>query len=142
MILKNRNTNRISILIILGIIFSCQNSRQSYLRDILSDVCFWDVLDKDFNVKNVKYTYRLLPGGTCYMYRYNYSNNEKQNSVSHRDKEKGEVDIKWYVKSDSVLTIEKVDYKVLIVDKNYVLLETSSSPGFILQKNCQTFIID
>lgn len=58
------------------------------------------------------------------------------------DKEKGEVDIKWYVKSDSVLTIEKVDYKVLIVDKNYVLLETSSSPGFILQKNCQTFIID
>jgi hypothetical protein len=137
-----RNTNGISILIILGVLFSCQNPRQNYIRGILSSGCFWDVLDNDLNTKNVKYTYRLLPDGKCYMYRYHYLNKEKQNSISHMDEAKGEVDIKWYLKSDSVLTIDKMDYKVLKVDKSSIWLEDSSSHSFVLQKNCRTYIRD
>lgn len=142
MTLTKRNTSIISIIIILAVLFSCQNPHQDHIRGILSKVCFWDILDKDLNAKNVMYTYRLLPNGTCYKYRYNYLNKEKQNSVSPIDKEKGEVDIKWYMKSDSVLTIEKVDYKVLKVDNSSIWLETSSSYSFMLLKNCSTFIKD
>ena len=58
------------------------------------------------------------------------------------DEEKGEVDIKWHLKSDSVLTIEKTDYSILSVDKKYMLLAGSFSDTFILQKNCKTYIRD
>ena len=90
----------------------------------------------------VKFAYRLLPEGVCYKYRYNYIDNEKQISVSPIDQERGEVDIKWQVKGDSVLTMGNIDYRVLIIDKEYLLLETSASRNFILQKNCNTYIKD
>ena len=124
------------------IFLSCQSNKEGYIKSILSDVCFWDVLESDFKMDKVQFAYRLLPEGVCYKYRYNYVNNEKQISVSPIDQEKGEVDIKWQLKNDSVLTIANIDYRVLTIDKEYLLLETSASRNFILQKNCKTFIKD
>jgi hypothetical protein len=141
-IFNKENSLVILLLPILLMLFSCQGSRQHHIRSILSGVCFWDVLTREFNAANIRYTYRLLPDGTCYMYRYHYLNNEKQNSVSPVYEEKGEVDIKWSLKSDSILVIGKSDYKVLTVDKDYLLLANDPSHSFLLQKNCTTFIKD
>jgi hypothetical protein len=132
----------LSILISIGLFYSCQDSRQVYIRSLLSNVCFWDVLGKDFNTKSVKYTYRLLPDRICYQYQYQYIGNEKQKSVTPTDKENGEVNIGWDLKSDSVLTIGKEVYKVRKVDDSTVWLETSSKNSLVLHKNCSAFIID
>ncbi len=137
-----KNVKWISCLVVCVIFLSCQNNKVGYIRSILSSVCFWDVLENDLKMDKVEFAYRLLPEGVCYMYRYNYVNNKKQISVSPIDQEKGEVDIKWQVKNDSVLTIANIDYRVLAVDKEYILLESSTSRNFILQKNCKTFIKD
>ena len=137
-----KNVRWISCIAVWLLFFSCQNTKESYVRKILSGVCFWDVLESDFKMDKVKFAYRLLPEGVCYKYRYNYIDNEKQISVSPIDQERGEVDIKWQVKGDSVLTMGNIDYRVLIIDKEYLLLETSASRNFILQKNCNTYIKD
>lgn len=127
---------------IIGILFSCNNPRQNYIRGVLSKACFWDVLDEDLSPKHAKYAYRLFPNGTCYKYRYNYLNEEKQKSVSPIDRAKGEVDIKWQLVNDSVLTIGNAGYKVLKVEQNAIWLEDSSAQSFLLQKNCGTYIVD
>jgi len=142
MSLPQRNRAIILPLLLLSVLMSCQPPRQDYIRGILSSGCFWDVLNKDLKAKNAQYTYRLLPDGTCYKYQYQYLNGEKQNAVSPIDKDKGEVDIKWSLKSDSVLTIGTEDYKVLKADDRSVWIQTTSSPSFLLQKNCSTYIRD
>lgn len=136
------NVKGILLFLLTAMFMSCQQPRLPYVRGILSGVCFWDILDGDLNANKATFTYRLLPDGTCYKYRYHYRDNEKQKSVSPIDKEKGEVNIKWNLKSDSMLTIGETDYKVEKVEKEVVWLRTPNSHSIMLLKNCSTYIID
>lgn len=142
MVLTIRITGSILFLILLTTLVACENPRKGYIQGILGSGCFWDVVDKEVNVRKATYTYRLLPDGTCYKYRYNYLGLEKQTSVSPVDVTKGEVDVQWRVLNDSVVRIAKEDYKVLKVDKTAVWLESPTTESFMLLKNCKTFITD
>lgn len=142
MMLTNRITSGILVLILLTSLVACGKSRKGYIRGILGSGCFWDVVDEEMNAKKATYTYRLLPNGTCYKYRYNYVDQAKQTSVSPVDVAKGEVDIQWAVQSDSVVRIANVAYKVRKVDNTSVWLESPSLQSFMLLKNCSTFITD
>lgn len=142
MMIRERNTIYILLLVVFGIATSCQPPRENYIRSVLSDVCFWDVLEKDFDAKAVTTTYRLLPDGRCYKYHYGYSNQEKQKWVKPVDATKGEIDIKWSLQSDSVLTLGEEAYRILKVEKEAVWLKSASLEDVLLSKNCTTYIVD
>jgi len=132
-----------AIIALVCLIAACKAvSRSSHIQDILEGPCFWDVLDSVGNHASILYTYRFLPEGVCYKYRYQYQDSERKKSVEPVDRSKGEVNLGWSVLNDSTLSIAQSFFRIIDIDKKFIFLESVETGFFVIEKNCSTHIVD
>ena len=124
------------VLCFVGTLLSYCNEKIE-LSDILSDDCYWDILDKE-PVHPINSCYKFKEDGSCSFYYYNFFDKKKTDSVYLYDDGDVIVPNKWNLIKDSI-QIRANKYYVVRYNPDSVFLTSRETDTMVLIKNCATF---
>lgn len=132
----------IRLLLISGILglFSCKNSQNPNLSDLLKSECFWDLTENKEVIGGLNSCYRFLPDGRCYYYYYNFYNRKRTDSVFRYDAGDVIVPDTWSVIGDTILMARSAQYRILSFGKEAVIVKGYMNDTIVLRKNCRTIL--
>jgi hypothetical protein len=130
-----------SLKLITIFLLSCNPYKSPELKEVLKGDCFWDRTgDKEVN-SGRNSCYKFSSEGRCFFYYYNFYNHKRTDSVFLYDDGDVIVPDTWTTQGDTSLIIRGIQYNVLDVTMDSVLLViTKTKDTIILRKNCKAFL--
>lgn len=128
---------KISIVLCFVAVFLSYCNGKNELRDILTDDCYWDILNKG-SIHPINSCFKFKDDGTCNFYYYNFYDKKITDSVYLFDDGDVIVPKKWKVIEDSI-QIRANKYNIIRYNLDSVFLTATGTDTMVLIKNCVTF---
>jgi len=130
---------RIKLFVFLSLIaivvYKCR--QESSLQDVLTEDCYWDILEKN-SEHPINSCYKFNGDGRCNFFYYNFYDKKRTDSVFLYDDDDVVVPNTWELRNGSDLVIRGTEYRLLHYNSDSVFLK-GRNDTIVLVKNCKTY---
>jgi hypothetical protein len=124
----------IVFLLIILLFYSCEGKKEK-IENILSNRCYWDVVDKG-SIHPVNSCFNFTESGECHYFYYIFRNRIRTDSIFSANDGDNVFPNTWKVVKDSII-IRSVSYHILEYNQDSIFLTATGTDLLTLIKNCK-----